>query len=713
MSEKLCVVIPVYNERDIIGKVLRKWADALDALGLDYVIRPYNDGSRDDSLAVMRTVAVGLPRVDVRDKKNGGHGNTILTGYRDAADDSFDWVFQVDSDDEMGPEKFGELWSRREGYDFLVGIRDGRIQALPRKVISFVSRLCVRLFYGRSVWDVNTPYRLMRVSAFREYYDQIPLSTFAPNVILSGLAARYQLRCYETRVPQHDRTTGEVSIKKWRLLKAAVRSFAQTIRFALTDAHSTGIVVLLCCLLSFFCFGSNFVAQARRDNDSSVFMYIGESMRNGLLPYRDVFDHKGPFLYFWNVLGLSLSDGETWGVWIFECLLFAVGMYLLMSFVRKFTGRMSAVLAIIPWSLVFFACLGGGNMPEAYALLPYVTILLCCCEFIRSHRLSILQSFLIGLSIGIVLMMKFTLAVVGFPVAILYLTFLCKKKISFSEFFANVLSATVGLFLVVGGCVAYLALNGLVEDFVECYLKFNLEYASSSTTRGLLFIGRGCVVGLGCLVINLIMVRNCVGEKRAFALCNLGLLASVFVLVSLSPSGNDSYYAAMCPFLALPMGGLVSKLGEHLKPQVGRVCVVFGMLGVALMAIRSNVSFRNFAMADKRFGLDESMVASFKKNITNLNSVTFLGSHPQGYRMMGARTPWKYIYHSTVSKSSDERAAEINALIEGKVSEYIIEDGTTSRRWIPQLELNYDVKSTCGSWRLWQKKDGRPDKIQK
>lgn len=232
MRKELCIVMPVYNERDAIAVVLKKWTAALNAIGIDYVIRPYNDGSKDDSLAVMREVAKTLPRVEVRDKPNGGHGNTILTGYRDAAADGFDWVFQIDSDDEMGPEKFGELWAKRGEYDFLVGIRDGRVQQLPRKVISFVSRLCVRLFYGKSVWDVNAPYRLMRVSAFKGFYSSIPLTTFAPNVILTGLAARHKLRSYEIRVPQHDRTTGEVSIKKWKLLKAAAKSFGQTIVFA-------------------------------------------------------------------------------------------------------------------------------------------------------------------------------------------------------------------------------------------------------------------------------------------------------------------------------------------------------------------------------------------------------------------------------------------------------------------------------------------------
>ena len=255
MSEKLAVVMPVYNERDAIGAVLDKWVHALDALGIDYEIRPYNDGSHDDSLEIMRLSAqrLGDGRINVRDKSNGGHGNTILTGYREAAADGFDWIFQVDSDDEMGPEKFEELWSRRDEYDFLTGRRDGRRQVLPRKIISFVSRLCVRLFYGKSVWDVNTPYRLMRVLAFKDFYSQIPLATFAPNIILSGLAARHKLRCFEMRVPQHDRTTGEVSIKKWKLARAAIKSFAQTVRFAFLDRMTRGTAIGILLSVMFCC----------------------------------------------------------------------------------------------------------------------------------------------------------------------------------------------------------------------------------------------------------------------------------------------------------------------------------------------------------------------------------------------------------------------------------------------------------------------------
>lgn len=310
MNERLCVVMPVYNEQDAIGPVLVKWSKALDALGIDYVIRPYNDGSKDNSLAVMRAATEHLSRVEVRDKKNGGHGNTILTGYRDAAADGFDWVFQIDSDDEMGPEKFSELWAKRGDYDFLVGIRDGRVQQLPRKIISFVSRLCVRIFYGKSIWDVNSPYRLMRVSSFGGFYQSIPLTTFAPNVILAGLAARNRLRCYEIRVPQHDRRTGEVSIKKWKLLKAAVKSFSQTILFSRNKCVSllfdvlVGAVIVLGCLLSFgfLCAPMRFVCGML-----CIILWRNKTVRSILYSLGDLINqHIGCALWSMLVVGVLL-----------------------------------------------------------------------------------------------------------------------------------------------------------------------------------------------------------------------------------------------------------------------------------------------------------------------------------------------------------------------------------------------------------------------
>src|SRR6266508_2330841 len=54
--------------------------------------------------------------------------------------------------------------------------------------------------------------------------------------------------------------------------------------------------------------------------DSSVFLYIGEQILAGQLPYRDIWDHKGPVIYYLNALGLYLAGGSRWGVWALEFL---------------------------------------------------------------------------------------------------------------------------------------------------------------------------------------------------------------------------------------------------------------------------------------------------------------------------------------------------------------------------------------------------------
>lgn len=231
----LAVVMPVYNEEGAIGAVIEKWTSELDKLQIDYNIFAYNDGSKDNTAAILEELAKTQPKLVAINKANSGHGATILKAYRDNAP-NYTWIFQMDSDDEMGPEGFASLWEKRHDYDFLIGIRDGRLQQLPRKIISFVSRACVKIFYGfNGVWDVNSPYRLMRSEKFVDLFNKIPEDTFAPNVIISGFVARKKLKFYQIPVPCKLRQTGEVSIKKWKLLKAAAKSFLQTITFSFKE----------------------------------------------------------------------------------------------------------------------------------------------------------------------------------------------------------------------------------------------------------------------------------------------------------------------------------------------------------------------------------------------------------------------------------------------------------------------------------------------
>lgn len=227
---ELAVVIPVYNENEIITEVVQEWSNVLQPLSISYSINLYNDGSKDNTLEKLLNAQVNFPNLNIIDKVNKGHGPTILQGYLDNLDAH--WIFQVDSDNEISAKHFIKFWNARNDYDVLIGHRRNRNAPLSRKLITFFTRLVVQLCYGKGIKDVNCPYRLMRVERIKGLIKKIPRTTFAPNVIISGVAAKEKWAIKIIEIPIQNRLTGEASIKRLKLLKATMKSFYQTLCYA-------------------------------------------------------------------------------------------------------------------------------------------------------------------------------------------------------------------------------------------------------------------------------------------------------------------------------------------------------------------------------------------------------------------------------------------------------------------------------------------------
>jgi dolichol-phosphate mannosyltransferase len=224
---EVAVVMPVHNEQGCIRQVLMSWCDMFRASGIHFVMLVIDDGSRDATAQILQEFA-GDDRIRVSSQANRGHGPTILAGYRTAMELA-EWVFQCDSDDEILADSFRDLWAVRGQMDAVLGYRQDRRQRLQRRVISFASRATVDLLFGQGVMDVNTPFRLLRASALRKILPCIPPDTFAPNVILAGALIVMRMRICNVPVPHHRRRSGRVSIARWKLWKAAIRSFWQTV----------------------------------------------------------------------------------------------------------------------------------------------------------------------------------------------------------------------------------------------------------------------------------------------------------------------------------------------------------------------------------------------------------------------------------------------------------------------------------------------------
>lgn len=229
----LAIIIPVYNESEIISKVIDQCSTILTELDIKFQIHVYNDGSKDNTGNILDKLVDNRPFLKIHHKKNTGHGPTILQGYRDNCD--AEWLFQMDSDNEISFEHFKLFWAQKNNYDFIIGKRIKYNHLIIRWIISFITRKTIHVFYGKGITDINCPFRLFKSSSFNKLIHNIPSDTFAPNVILSGYAILHKKYIKEIEVLHTFRETGEVSLKKWNLIKSSFLSFVQTITFRFSN----------------------------------------------------------------------------------------------------------------------------------------------------------------------------------------------------------------------------------------------------------------------------------------------------------------------------------------------------------------------------------------------------------------------------------------------------------------------------------------------
>ncbi len=229
-SAIVTVVIPVFNEAMSIEEVVLSARRELQKRKVPSLIWICDDGSVDASAKILERLARLHNDVVVVRQSNQGHGAAIRRGYESA---SSPWILQIDGDGEIPAEFIGALWDSRGESDLVLGRRHDDRRHPVRKLISMLTRLTVRWTFGSSVSDPNVPCRLMRRDAIVPLLDWIPMTTFAPNVALSGLARASGKRIVEIPVSMHARERTRRGFRGIKLYRAAVRAWWETVAIGL------------------------------------------------------------------------------------------------------------------------------------------------------------------------------------------------------------------------------------------------------------------------------------------------------------------------------------------------------------------------------------------------------------------------------------------------------------------------------------------------
>lgn len=214
MSEnkpKLCIVIPCYNEEEVLPITAPMFLDKINELiGLGLIseeskILFVNDGSKDKTWEIIGNLSNTDDKfIGISQSRNRGHQAAVLAGLMEAKDE-FDITISIDCDGQDDINAMNEMVTKYlEGYEVVYGVRS------KRDTDTFFKRFTAESFYkllkwmGAEVVFNHADYRLISSKVLNEFakYKEV-------NIFLRGLIPLVGFKSTTVEYKREERIAGE------------------------------------------------------------------------------------------------------------------------------------------------------------------------------------------------------------------------------------------------------------------------------------------------------------------------------------------------------------------------------------------------------------------------------------------------------------------------------------------------------------------------
>lgn len=330
--------------------------------------------------------------------------------------------------------------------------------------------------------------------------------------------------------------------------------------------------------------------------DANAFLTMGRGMFDGKVPYRDLFEQKGPLLYFIFGLGSLFSRTTFLGVFIFEVVSFSIFLFFCFQLMSLYTKDQYALigLPVLAAAVLNLRSFGHGGSAEQFSL-PLIAISLF--YFIKYFRNVYPQPMpynwllLNGAVAGCILWIKYSFLGfwVGWIGAIL-LSLVVNKKF--------LLALKSAAFFLGGGLIAtlpwmvYFGRHNGIRDWLQTYFIINLtSYPMNLTLRERMMVPIDSLqrhltlnpAAVGLLILGvLVFITNKKYLQDWFS--RIGLTFGVLLLVlGVYGGGRDYiyYFFIFAPFIIFGVI-VILDLYHEAYAQIKSTIILFLLVFLAL-----------------------------------------------------------------------------------------------------------------------------------
>lgn len=237
--------------------------------------------------------------------------------------------------------------------------------------------------------------------------------------------------------------------------------------------------------------------------DEVCYRIMAKGLLHGKVPYRDLFDHKGPLMYCIYAIGLLLTGESSIGLWILFSLVNALTFLMLYKTARLFFEPASAFLGILLTIAFLFAfknpIFSSGCKPE-----HLVFCLLVLSEYLFLKRIkerktsspekafSVRDMLILGLLCGGVFLLKLNYCIYYLCFIGSFFVFQLARK-NVEAFLRSMIPFVCGILLDSLPFLIFFGYHGAMDDLIDAYVVFNSQYIKTFGYQ--LFIFQPAFVG--------------------------------------------------------------------------------------------------------------------------------------------------------------------------------------------------------------------------
>ena len=314
--------------------------------------------------------------------------------------------------------------------------------------------------------------------------------------------------------------------------------------------------------------------------DSAFFILVGQGMTKGLLPYRDFFDMKGPYLFLIEFIGQKICYGRT-GAFIVQCINTSFCLYIIGKTSDLFAKRLiwlHRFIAFLPVLAVAAVNYEKGNLTEEYCLPAVLLSLYFCLKYFKGveagkgYKHPLLYSLFYGAATGFICFVRITnAATVGAVLAVVFLFLLLKKE--FKNAVLNLLMVITGFVATCAGPCIFFYSKNLLPEMLKQVFVFGATYSAEFTFMQK-FQRSFSHYGLYFLIL-LLPVVICIIYREKWYMMLLSLLSALLLLVAVTMGNAFAHYLMLfIPHVVLAVVIAIKNGGRAFKVRKNIICMI-------------------------------------------------------------------------------------------------------------------------------------------